>query len=1271
MRHWSNKSVWEVQLNLASAVIGSDSLCLPDTLLRIDNGLGGITEVFYKPTTQLGIQGIHYPVYVVAEVKVTDTHPSGSGPEVYVQQFAYEDAYYEAGEREFRGFAKVTVTDPVTGNYTETTFHQGKGEEPDALKGKIKTIRAYDGNGEPIFEETNAYEVAGVGPDNTTIAYPKLVQVDTTVYENGESISVRTRYAYDGVGNVVRETSDGDLAVSGDERTALTAYTRAYGYGSEYNAVRRQELRDDLDAVVRRSDYAYDTRGNQTAKTDWLETGEDPVTEYTYDDYGNRLTVTDPLDHTTTTTYETVYYQYPETVTNELGHITQYVYDARFGVIESRTDPNGNTTSYSYDPLVRRLTVTDPYDRVVTTYSYPDFNTTITTDFYGVRTTEYIDGLRRLYRTVTDGEDGALAKDVVTEKVYDERGHLAAESMPHYADAGEVSWIRYTYDLRGREVERLEDYPGTEDDAVSETEYLSPLSVKVIDPMGHATTTVRDVYDNVLEVVDHTAGGDYHTYYSYDAADRLVQLTDDHGNLTGITYDTLGRKVALDDPDTGPTTYTYDPVGNLITQTDNKGQVTTLTYDALNRVTARAYADPNTPDVTYLYDEPTATNGLGRLTTLQDGAGTTTYNYDKLGRVVETTQTIDGTPYTTQTAYDAVGRLEEQIYPDGETLTYGYDANSGLLESVTGAAAYVADITYDAQGRKTSLLYGSGVRTDYTYGNDERLERILSTNTATLEVLQDLTYDYDKVGNITQVDDAVYGYLKTFRYDDLDRLVQADGVPYTPALTWEYDSIGNMTFNSQVGSYTYGENGAGPHAVTTAGANAYAYDANGNMVSGPGRTLFYDQENRLILSDVGGTPASYVYDHSGRRVKQVTPDGTTVYVSQAYEVQTGAESHVAKHIFADGQRVASVKDAAASYYLPDHLGSSNLMTNASGEVVQHIEYAPFGQVVLQGGQDVTAYKFTGKELDGSGLYYYGARYYDPALCRFITADSIVPDGHNSQKLNRYAYTLNNPVKLVDPTGHVPIPLILVGGGALFGVGSLFVSDLIQGTWSDPADYIGAAVGGAVSGFGLMVGQPVLGGAAGGAAETAISGFLKGTPGEEVQGELVQKMTMGAALSVVPLPTGRGSAISTAKMLTTRFQKNQIAHVSANSALKMMYSTGIQSSFGVISELAMRNGTSTRSSSGSASHGPEAGGGTASYPPANFTDMGRSAGPARQDALTGHAAVGLPHIPPTLKWAAGEWFKGPLGPSVSPLDFDWFLRAFGLKPPKNDGPYTAA
>jgi RHS repeat-associated protein len=107
-----------------------------------------------------------------------------------------------------------------------------------------------------------------------------------------------------------------------------------------------------------------------------------------------------------------------------------------------------------------------------------------------------------------------------------------------------------------------------------------------------------------------------------------------------------------------------------------------------------------------------------------------------------------------------------------------------------------------------------------------------------------------------------------------------------------------------------------------------------------------------------------------------------------------------------------------SYYHTDHLGSSSVITNESGELVERTKYYPYGS--RREGGEANKYYFTGQEFDrDTGLYYYGARYYHPVFATFTQADSIIPNPYDPQSLNRYAYTLNNPLKYVDPTGHDP------------------------------------------------------------------------------------------------------------------------------------------------------------------------------------------------------------------------------------------------------------
>ena len=93
-----------------------------------------------------------------------------------------------------------------------------------------------------------------------------------------------------------------------------------------------------------------------------------------------------------------------------------------------------------------------------------------------------------------------------------------------------------------------------------------------------------------------------------------------------------------------------------------------------------------------------------------------------------------------------------------------------------------------------------------------------------------------------------------------------------------------------------------------------------------------------------------------------------------------------------------------------------MVTDAIGDLTQRIDYKPFGEIFRIEGNTTTDYTYNGKELDETGLHYYGARYYDAQLGRFTQPDSIIQAPYNSQSLNRYAYCINNPVNLIDPTG---------------------------------------------------------------------------------------------------------------------------------------------------------------------------------------------------------------------------------------------------------------
>jgi RHS repeat-associated protein len=165
-----------------------------------------------------------------------------------------------------------------------------------------------------------------------------------------------------------------------------------------------------------------------------------------------------------------------------------------------------------------------------------------------------------------------------------------------------------------------------------------------------------------------------------------------------------------------------------------------------------------------------------------------------------------------------------------------------------------------------------------------------------------------------------------------------------------------------------------------------------------------------------GVTASYTYDGDGNRVKAVVNSTTSIYVGAYYEVTGGV---VKKYYYAGSVRVAENNGGVLHFLLTDHLGSTAVTTSDTGVRVTELRYYPYGDSARYnpGGQ-ITTFRFTGQRWDpGTGLYFYGARWYDSSLGRFIQADTIVPQPGNPQSLNRYAYVLNNPLRYTDPTGH--------------------------------------------------------------------------------------------------------------------------------------------------------------------------------------------------------------------------------------------------------------
>jgi len=242
------------------------------------------------------------------------------------------------------------------------------------------------------------------------------------------------------------------------------------------------------------------------------------------------------------------------------------------------------------------------------------------------------------------------------------------------------------------------------------------------------------------------------------------------------------------------------------------------------------------------------------------------------------------------------------------------------------------------------------------------------------------------------------------------------------------------------------------------------YDANGNLTSDGTNTYTWNARNQLV-SVSGPVPASFQYDPFGRRVSK-TIGGTTQYLYDgANPVQEISGTSASANLLTGGEDeyLQRTDSAGARSFLTDALGSTLALADSTGALQTQYTFEPFGNTSTTGTATANSFAYTGRELDATGLYFYRARYYNPALGRFI---SEVPLGFGSGDTNLYSYVGNRPLDYNDPSGKTPavvaIPVLLGAGEGVLaatGVGAVVVgltglaiydgiqaANLIQAEW---------------------------------------------------------------------------------------------------------------------------------------------------------------------------------------------------------------------------------
>lgn len=843
---------------------------------QISNGLGAWSSYTYAtlsdPEVYQAGAAVAYPLInltVPINVVRSVTAPDGVGGSL-LTNYRYTGLRAEQYTgRGVVGFASMSTTQVQGSNtLTVTTTYSQTWPYTGLVLTTTRSNSAATGPNHQLSVVTNLYACLNPqgGGANTACSvnagmtyFPYVLQTTEQSWDlNGVALPTltTTNSNYDNYGNAQTVlTSTGD----GYSKTTTSTYSNDTSSWQLGRLVQAQVTNQaPSGALTRTSSFGYDPNsGLLTAETIEPETAQIcQTTSYGYDPYGNRISAKTAncsgatgsalfTSRTSTSAYlataaNPVAGQFMTSDKNALNQSESRQYDTRFGSLTSLTGPNGLTTTWTVDAQ-GRMTAERRADgtQTLTSYSYcnglngstlacPTVGATPAAYFVTVKpvaadgvtpsavpTVTYFDSLGRPIRALWQSYDGAAvgSAQVYQDTQYDHLGQVVQVSRP-YTQGQTAYWSNWTYDAVGR-VTLLTAADG----ATTSTQY-DGLTTTVTNAKGQSTVTTKNSQAQIVSVLDANGGT---TSYVYDPLGKLVRTLDVAGNVILLTYDLRGHKTQMVDPDSGTTQYVYDALGQLLEQLDASGNKMTMTYDVLGRLTSRSE-----PDLRSYWTFDNCAMGVGKLCSASTSAGyQQSLGYDNLGRP-STQSTLLDTTYSSSITYDANGRIATRAYPGGVMVQNTY-TTLGYLQKVTrtssGIVLWQAN-TEDAEGHILTQTGGDGVLTTQTY--DPRTGRIAAITAGTGNALQNNSYYYDSLGNLSSRRDATQGIVESFSSDALDRLsvssVNASATAYSD--TYSYDRSGNITSRSDLGNYFY-QSVSTPANVTYSCPSGYTQQGSG------------------------------------------------------------------------------------------------------------------------------------------------------------------------------------------------------------------------------------------------------------------------------------------------------------------------------------------------------------------------------------------------------------------------------------------------------------
>jgi len=1057
----------------------------PDLLDVVSDGFGVTQNFDYGPLTDPTLyskySGASFPEadlqptrWAVKLVTATDRTGDGSS---YTLGYTYEGARVNRQGRGFLGFARRITTDSRNGYNTRT---EDAYLQTFPYTGLLASSTLKQASGSKLGETTNSWATLSWGPTEPR-SYPYLASSVSRDYELGGTQYRSVTTAVSGISSTSGLVTDSSTTTSelatgvnaGSSRTERTWHLAVLDDTSNWCLGRPQTTQliashtlTDGNTITRTTGATWD--GTYCRPSQLIEEPGSSTLQVTtallYDGFGNlnSQSVTGiGLSARTTTASWGASGQFPVALTNALGQTTSRDWNYGLGLPASVADPNGLVTGWSHDSFGRRTSENRP-DGTSTAWTYASCTTCgarvkysvqeqpKTTAGVVIRTDEFhFDAFDQEVSRLTPQAAGGYARVRYDRDAF---GRITRAYVPHWNGGATNGYEDTAYDVLGRNT-------GTATYTASGTLYRSTatawngLTATASDALGHSTTRVALAWGPDSRVTDAAGGSTNHLSNAYGQPTRM---TDAYGTIVlQAAYNARGRPTSVTNVNRGTTTLVPNALGEVSSETTAKGHTRSYTYDSLGRLISRTEPEGTS---TWTWgtgaDNTASAKYIGGLKSVSGPGYSETYTNDAYGRRVTQTVSSDAS-YQVDFGYNALGTLDTLTYPTstaGYRLKLQYDYTNGLPTAIKDFNAPTTVIwnrtADDARGAVIDETLGANLRV--VTGRDPLTGRMdyRQAGIGGGAALQNFVWLYDANDNLTQRGDAnlagtcnVGGVLsklcETFTYDSLDRLdtVRRNG---TLTLDVDYDYTGNITSRSDLGSYTY--DATKKHAVTAAGSNSFAYDANGNVTTRNGATLgwaSYDLPTSLVA---GGNTASFAYTPDRTRWRQIATTAgvteTTIYVAGIVEKVVKPSITLWKHYVTTPTGTGAVyvrrsDGSSDTYYLTtDQLGSTDRIVKAATGTVQVAEsFDAFGKrrgSDWQGGpsaadlaaiSESTPDGFTGHEmLDGVGLIHMNGRVYDPAVGRFLSVDPLVRDAAASQSWNGYGYVEGRLLSATDPTG---------------------------------------------------------------------------------------------------------------------------------------------------------------------------------------------------------------------------------------------------------------